>query len=351
MRVPAAVVERARRVRADAWPAAQCGLAASLAWLVATRLLHHQRPFFAAVAATVSLGIGGGGVRLRRTAELALGVAMGVAIGDLLVGLIGQGTWQIGVVITVALLLAMAVGGGALVTTQAGVQAVFVVALPRVPHSGLNRWQDALVGGGAALLVAGVLPTDPWRGSRALGTRYVGELATVLRQTAEGLRQGSAPQVAAALLRARDMEAVLDRWEAALDAGRESARISPLHRSRLRDWDRARRLTLGLTRASRNLRVLVRRVLAALQSGAPLPGVLPELLDELARIVPTLPAGDAGLAPLVDLAARLDPERLGATNLPGQVAVAQLRVAVLDLLEGLGLDPADARRALPELHP
>lgn len=349
MRVPTAVGERWRRVRSDAWSAGQCGVASALAWWVATRVLGHQRPFFAAVAATVALGIGGPGMRLRRTAELAFGVAMGVAVGDLLVSVLGQGTWQIGVVITIALLLAIAVGPGGLVTTQAGVQAVFVVALPRIPHSGLHRWQDALVGGAAALAVAAALPSDPWRRTQALGHRYVAELAAMLRGTADAVRRRSGPDAAQALLRGRAMEAQLDRWEAALAAGRESARISLLHRGRTPEWDAAQLLTLGLTRSSRNLRVLVRRVVSALQLDQALPVALPELLEELAAVVQLLPDGKDAVPRLVALAGRLDPLALGASNLPGQVAVAQLRVAVLDLLEGVGFAHVEALRTLPEL--
>ena len=46
----------------------------------------------------------------------------------------------------------------------------------------------------------------------------------------------------------------------------------------------------------------------------------------------------------------LDPAGLGATSLSGQVVVAQLRVALVDLLEGLGFDHDRAREALPTLH-
>jgi hypothetical protein len=59
--------------------------------------------------------------------------------------------------------------------------------------------------------------------------------------------------------------------------------------------------------------------------------------------------GDAACAPLLALAAKLDPVALGATSLAGQVVVGQLRVAVVDLLEGLGTDHDQARDALPAL--
>ncbi|MGB8650401.1 MAG: FUSC family protein, partial [Mycobacteriales bacterium] len=220
MELRTAVGDAGVRVRAGAWGAAQCGLAASGAWAFSTEVLHHLRPFFASVAAVVALGLSGGG-RLRRTAELAVGVAIGVAVGDLLVGLIGQGAWQIGVVVFVGLLLAVAVGGRGLVVSQAGLQAVFVVALPRLPHSGLHRWQDAIVGGATALLVAALLPQDPWRQVVRLRCGYVAELAAVLRDTSAGVRTGSATAAAEALARGRALEPALTRWDEALAAGRD----------------------------------------------------------------------------------------------------------------------------------
>jgi hypothetical protein len=54
---------------------------------------------------------------------------------------------------------------------------------------------------------------------------------------------------------------------------------------------------------------------------------------------------------LIDLAGRLDPAALGVSSLSGQVVVAQLRVALIDLLEGIGLDHDRAREALPNLRP
>ncbi len=335
------------RVRAGAWSAGQCGVAASGAWLFSTEVLGHVRPFFASVAAVVALGLRAG-QRLRRTAELAVGVAIGVLVGDLLVGLIGQGAWQIGVVVFLTLLLAVAVGGTGLAVTQAGLQAVFVVALPRTPNSGLNRWQDALIGGAAALLVAAVLPNDPWREATRLRRTYTQQFAGVIYDAAAGLRARSSEQVALALTQGRELEPVLLRWQEALDTGRETSRLSPLREGR-GDWASGQLLITGLSRASRNLRVLIRRVVATLQAGQELPPCVPALLDDLAAALDEMADGDAAQPRLVELAGRLDPQRLGASSLPGQVVVGQLRVAVVDLLEGLGVEHDRARNALPVL--
>lgn len=336
------------RVRAGAWASAQCGLAAAAAWAFSSEVLGHPRPFFASVAAVVALGLTGGG-RLRRTAELAAGVAVGVAVGDAWVGLFGQGIWQIGVVVFLALMVAVAVNGGGLAVTQAAVQAVFVVALPRTPLSGVHRWQDAVVGGVVALLVAALLPADPWKDARRLRERYLQDLALVLRDTAQAVRSGSATEAAEALGRGRVLEPVLARWEGALSAGREAARITPFRRDK--GDPRDAQLLLAITRATRNLRVLVRRVMVALETGDPLPDALPELLDSLAVALEPRTSSEDAVGPLIELAARLDPVELGTSSLSGQVVVAQLRVALVDLLDGLGLPHARAREALPLLRP
>jgi len=348
--VRGSVREAGARLRAGAWPAIQCGLGGAGAWAFATHVLGHTRPFFASVAAVVALGVAGGS-RLRRTAELAVGVALGVAIGDLLVQLIGQGAWQIGVVVTAALLLAIAVGATGLAVIQAGLQAVFVVALPRAPHSGLHRWQDALVGGAAALLIAGLLPADPWRDARRRQDAYVHKLAGVLRQTAEGVRTASAPLIADALAHGRTLETDLVAWKQAVRDGYETARLTPLRSTRPAEWEDAEKLASALTMSSRNLRVAVRRAMAAVEQSQPLAPPVPGLLDELADAVTDL--GDADLARdrLRALGRRLDPAALGAASLADQVIVGQLRVVVLDLLAARGMSLREARAELPQLGP
>lgn len=336
------------RLQGGAWASAQCGLAAAMAWAFSSEVLGHPRPFFASVAAVVALGLTGGG-RLRRTAELAAGVAVGVAVGDGWVSLFGQGIWQIGVVVFLSLMAAVAVNGGGLAVTQAAVQAVFVVALPRTPLSGVHRWQDAVVGGVVALLVAALLPADPWKDANRLRTRYLADLSSVLRDAAQAVRGGSSTEAAEALARGRVLEQVLARWDGALSAGRESARISLLRRHK--GDPREAQLLVALSRATRNLRVLVRRVVVALETGDPLPACLPDLLEELAAMLDPVTAAEDALAPLIELASRLNPVTLGATSLSGQVVVAQLRVALVDLLSGLGLEQDRAREALPSLQP
>jgi uncharacterized membrane protein YgaE (UPF0421/DUF939 family) len=346
-----------QRVRDGSWSVVQCALAAVLAWAFATEVLGHSLPFFACVAAVVCLGVRAA-QRLRRVGELAVGVTVGVAVGDLLVEQIGTGAWQIGLVVGVALLLALALDGGPLLTAQAGLQAVFVVALPRTPGSGLMRWEDALVGGAVALLVAALLPADPWRAARHAAERSLADLAEAARLAAAALRSAEPAQAADALVQARATQTGLDAWAEALGTGRDITRLSPLRRDRHGTHSSQLRLHDGVDRASRNLRVLVRRVLFALETGERLPPAVADELDLFARAVEALRTSTQSGPPpeLLALGAELDPDALldpavsGGAGLSGNVVVAQLRSAVVDLLVGVGISTERARTTLPPLH-
>ncbi|TAL17684.1 MAG: hypothetical protein EPN99_11770 [Frankiales bacterium] len=340
----------AARLRSGAWPVVQCSIGAAVAWELASSALGHDRPFFACVAAVVCLGVRAA-QRLRRVAELAVGVTVGVAVGDALVDRIGTGAWQIGVVVGIALVLALVLDGGALVTAQAGLQAVFVVALPRVPGGEVARWEDAMVGGATALAVAALLPAAPWRSAHAIGAGLLRELASVVRECARALREQDAATAAFALARGRATQPVLDRWAEALATGRDISRLSPLRRDTGHVWESQSSLLSGVDRATRNLRVLVRRVLFAIGSGDPLPPSLPGLLEQLAAALDVM-ASDVGgdqaraVSDLTSLGGLLDPVTLGG-SLSASVVVGQLRTAVVDLLEGCGVEPARARAILP----
>jgi hypothetical protein len=60
------------RVRTNGWPLVQTAIAAALAWLIASKLLRDPSPFFAPVAAIMSLAATRG-QRMRRAIELIIG--------------------------------------------------------------------------------------------------------------------------------------------------------------------------------------------------------------------------------------------------------------------------------------
>nr|WP_269328589.1 FUSC family protein [Kineosporia babensis] len=341
------------RVRTSSFAIFQCGIAAAVAWFFAENVLNHPKPVFAPIAAVVCLGLSDT-QRLRRMIELALGVTIGVGIAELLVKEIGNGWWQISLVVLISMAVAKLLGGGPLMTTQSAVQGIFLAALPQTPGGGLYRWEDALIGGTTALLVVAFLPADPGRFVRQEAQDLIRVLASISSESAAVLRSGDAERADAALERARLTQDDIQAWTDALRGGEEISRISPLRRRHQPELQRYRRGLVGLDRATRNMRVAVRRIAAALDTGTPLPAELADVFDHLAEILRML-EGEVGMAPermvsttaLAALAGRLDPGQLGADSLSANVVVAQLRSVVVDLLGVAGMDEHQARTLLP----
>ena len=136
-------------------------MAAALAWFLAHDVIGRPMPFFAPIAAVITLA-SSMGQRLRRTAELVIGVAIGIGVGDSLILLIGSGPWQIGLVVVLAILVATGVGGGTPLVVQSASSAVLVATLTRTTGLPWTRFFDALVGGGVGLAVMTILlPLNP----------------------------------------------------------------------------------------------------------------------------------------------------------------------------------------------
>src|ERR671916_2201568 len=153
--------EATGRLGVGFWPILQTAVAASLAWFLASALLGHERPYFAAIAAVISSGVVVG-QEGRRVLELVFGVACGLAVADVLVRVIGTGTVQIGVVIALAMAVAWLLGGPPMLVSEAGVSAMFTVMLdPSTSGWSPDRFVDALLGAVVALAIRAAFPNDP----------------------------------------------------------------------------------------------------------------------------------------------------------------------------------------------
>jgi uncharacterized membrane protein YgaE (UPF0421/DUF939 family) len=353
-RLRARLAAGGRRLQVSALPIAQCAVAAGIAWFVANSVVGHARPFFAPIAAVIALGVSLGS-RLRRAAELVVGVSLGVLVGDLLISQIGSGAWQIVLVVALAMATAVFVDGAALLVAQAGSSAVLVATLlPPGDVSGFDRCIDALIGGAVGLLVAGVLPSDPVGPVRREARVLLDELAAVLAETAEALRRRDAEAASAALARARASQPLIDELRGALRGGHEVTRVSPLLRRRRRVLARFAELAERADYAMRNARVLVRRTYTAVCDDEPAAPELADVLNELAAAVRTLTGqlgrdGDRELArePALDVVHHA--RALANRFAPGPsevVIVAQVRSIALDLLQATGMSRAEALAAM-----
>jgi len=339
------------RVRGGLALALQAGVAAALAWYIAHDLIGRPAPFFAPIAAVITLA-SSVGQRMRRTAELVVGVAIGIGIGDSLILLIGSGPFQIGLVVLLAILVATAVGGGTPLVVQAASSAVLVATLTTTSGLPWTRFFDALVGGAVGLTVMTILlPLNPLTVVRRAADPALQALADGLHAVGAGLADCDSEAVQAALDGLRAAEARFAGLSAAVAAAGENVAFAPARwhtRGALAQYvDGATQITYAL----RNSRVLTRRVLTALGDDEKVPASLPVSIGLLGDAVDLLrQEWDKGVEPV---AARERALRAAAES--GQaydegvgfslgVVVAQVRTAATDLLRASGIEHAEAPR-------
>jgi uncharacterized membrane protein YgaE (UPF0421/DUF939 family) len=349
----ASAVRRIERWRQRAFMIVQCSVTAGVAWLLASLLLGHQVPYFAAAAAILVLGVAYG-QRLRRGVDVAIGVTLGVALGDLWLVLFGAGVWQVVLVSAIAMSLATLVGAGPLMTTQAGAQSIAVLVMAPSPVYGFERWLDAVIGCTLALLVATVAPSGPLRKPGEVAAKVVAGMAETLDAAAAALASNDEDAASEVLDRAQAAEKDLAAFDAAVADGLEVVRHSPFRRGELSLIAAVADLHTPLDHASRNLRVLVRRCVVAVWRGDHVPEGYQDLIRRLAeacrfiakelaeRRLPTT-ARDQ-LREIGEASAHL--QLTGSMS--AVVILAQTRSMVVDLIQLTGMDYHEARELIPD---
>ena len=347
---------RVERLR-SAWRSIlQAGVAAGLAWIVATELLGHERPFFAPVSAIIILGLTVS-ERGRRAGEVAIGVALGIAVGDLLVLGIGVGAAQLALVVMLATSLAIFLGSGQMLATQAAVSAALVATL-QPPTDGVTfaRFLDALAGGGIALLVNAVLlPADPVAMLRTAARPVLDELAGTLDDIAVAMLNRDRELAERALRRARTIDEPSVRFFDAVGVSRETITYAPSRRRSRRRVEDYAAAAAQIDLAVRNVRVLARGTIRGVRLQENVP---PEVADALRLLAQAVRAfGDAidhperverVREPALRAAALATQVLEDTANLSVSVIVGQIRSTATDLLTGTGLDTDRAAEAVRE---
>jgi uncharacterized membrane protein YccC len=352
--------ERLGRVHALGPTLLMGAVAAGVSWEIAQHAVGERGAFFAPVAAIITLGLTVG-ERLKRAIELSIGVPLGIALADLLVLTLGSGGWQLTIIVLACMLSAVLLGGGPMLVTQSAVSAILVVTL-QPPTDGISftRATDALIGCGVVLLLNFVIiPIDPLRLARREAEPVLRELAGVLDDVADALERRDRPTAVAALRRARDIDAHTQRFLEALTVGRETAAAAPQRRAAREPMAVYSEAGGQIDLAVRNVRVLARGALRAIDVGDDVPPDVAEAIRELRDAVRSLDPwlNDPGRAaavrePAVRAARRARAVLEQTTNLSVSVIVGQVRSTAVDLLRSTGMEPDEARRLIrggPEL--
>jgi uncharacterized membrane protein YgaE (UPF0421/DUF939 family) len=344
------------RLRDAFWPVVQTAVAATLAWSVAAFVLGHDRPFVAAIAAVISIGAVAGQT-LRRATEWIFGIAVGLAVADLIMLAIGTGPIQTGIIVGLAMFVALLMRGGIGVVTEAGVSAVLVANFdPTTYGVSPDRFLEALVGGGVALAISAAFPSNPTTRARQAARPVLEDLATALRDAAAALIGGDLELAERALSEARCIDARVAQLREELDGGYQIARLSPPRRRHLGYLAYYTTAADQLDLAVRDTRVLARAAVTLVREKGVVPGPLSEAILGLAMAVEAL-AGylehpdhpfDDTRAFALGAAGEATSVLQRSNDLETSALVSQVRSTAIDLLQVAGMDSSEALEALRE---
>src|SRR5690625_406771 len=347
-----------RRVKSAFLPVLIAAIAASAAWSLAHYGFDHAQPFFAPIAAWVCLGFSPDR-QIRKVAELAIGVTLGVLLGEVVAHFLGTGIAPIVIVIVIASLIARFIDRGILLTVQAGVQGIVIVALPVITSvdGASGRWIDALIGSSFALVVAALTPADALRRARELARGATFDLAHMLHHLAMGMEELHDQRAQDALVEGRGTQGDLGERSGEVRNAQLSVRLSPASGHYLPELAELKHANLMVDRAMRNARVITRRAVTAVQEGEVDPNVvrsIREIAEAVEKLGAALGAGKSTLAAreaLAGVAGELSPVEFDEAGWRLQTLVIIMRSLVVDLLQATGLSTQAASAMLADDSP
>ena len=344
-----------RRAIESLAPILQIVLGATAGYSIAFYGLGHAVPLLAVTVTITALGFSRD-ARPRRVLETAIGMITGIALSEGMLQLFGHGVWQIALTLLVCLLSARFISGSATFALTVGLQAMLVQILPEPDGGVFVRSIDGIVGGLTALVITAVIPRDP----RGLARLDANKLFDIFLEAVDSLKLATRDvdiHVADETLRkVRRTQPLVDNWRMSLDSAISIARISPFLR-KYRDELRGQvRLMRGMDLATRNLRVVVRRIDFLLRDRQPRP-YLADLFEQigdatrvLARSVQEPEVLDDAQEMLVEIIHQLDPKKHGIADQIREASVLLLlRPMLIDLLCASGMREEDARAELPNI--
>jgi len=330
----------------------QAALAAGLAWFLARDIVGHTAPIFAPIGALLILS-NAPGRRTSRVLAATLGAVIGIAVGDLLVSVIGTGAIQVAVVALLAMSATAVLGASPAVVTNAGIAAV-LIATVQPPHgfyspAAAQRLVDVLIGGATSLTVLVLLPAHTLSGTRRAATALFAERSATLNEVASALELRDEEAAERALEHARRLDSFVGRLREESDLAHEAVLLAPIDRQRRLLLNRYRAAAPKLELAVRNVRVLARAAVRAIELEPSTRAQLSHAVRHVALAAPAvaaeIEAGDregTAIGGLVDAARRASAVAEGGTSVAGGALVAQVRSTAVDLLQAGGLEHTEA---------
>lgn len=276
---------RLKRVRKRFLPILQTALAAGLAYWIAHTIFGHPRPFFAPISVVIIIGMSGGD-RLNKMWDMALGCVLGVLAGDLLFYRLGDGGWQIAVVVAGSLLIASFFSSSILVNNQAAIGAILIATImpPNADVTGIDRTVDAFIGCAVAMVTIALIPQAPLASARAEVSKIMGIMSSVLDDVSDGLRDSDPRVIDEALRLIRGSQKGIDDLATAVKSGEEASTVSPFLWGQRRYMHSLSRVIPPVDNSVRTTRVLARRARVLCEDNDTVTQTQLEILDALAHV-------------------------------------------------------------------
>ena len=340
------------RVKDSLWQIMQLVLASIVSYLIARYGLGHPVPLLAVTVAISSLGFARD-TRPGRVATTALAMVMGVVLSETVLVLFGPGAFQLLSVILLALLLARFISPNPAFALTVAIQAVLVQLLEAPTGGDFARVIDGLIGGLSALAFTALVPRNPIRLARADSRLLFAAFKETLAKLREVLLTTDTATADLALENIRQTQPLIDNWKSSLESAAAIAKVSPFYRWAQKEIADQTVLFRGLDLATRNLRVITRRIDYVLQDQRPRPelaSVISKALiavDLLEQSLDDFSRRAKAQKYLQKLLRQLDPKTIGDVGLSDQVIFMQLRPMIVDLAVAAGVEPEQALRLLP----
>ncbi|MCQ4616437.1 aromatic acid exporter family protein [Corynebacterium sp. CCUG 18816] len=282
--VDQSIQARLMRVRKRLLPILQMGIAAGIAYWIAGDIIGNAKPFFAPISVVIIIGMSGG-ERITKAIDLSIGCALGVLVGDSLFYRLGDGGWQIAAIVSGSLLIASFFSKSQLVNNQVAIGSILIATImpPGAEVTGFDRTIDAAVGCLVALATIALIPQGPMEPVRAEISNLMGLMSSVLDDVASGLTDRDPLVIDDALEAIRGSQTDIDDMASAVNAGKETTKISPFLWGARRYINSLSLVIPPVDNAVRSCRVLARRALVLCEDGDHVSPQQIELIDVLAK--------------------------------------------------------------------
>lgn len=347
------------RVRGAVIPNTQTAVFATISWLLCRTLLDDPNPIFAPIVTFLCMGFSRNR-EPRKVIEIGLGASTGVLIGGLVGHHLGFGAWQLFAMLLVTPLIGRFIHRSDLVTFQTAINSIVVAGMMVISGAAgsgpLDRWLNALIGAGVALVGTAILPTNIVTRPRRYVAYTLGEASRILRLLGQRVADGDADAIGALRGRLISMRESLNDAIRALGSAQETAAISPVaigSRAELAELDRmlelAERMHVTLSMMQRQARGMVWEV-GPMPEIAALMWQTADRLEEVGVGVGSWQRPTQARDATIELAAALGPADVISDpgNWREATLMSLLRAIVIDLLGLTGLSLAQARSALAD---